>query len=66
MLSAGGLFQDLDPTRTTDGLQPRYMLADPAQVPLYRKRHQPGAAATVLRHDVSTGVWSTHPLPDPE
>lgn len=66
MLSAGSLFQDLDPTRTTQGLQPRYMLSDPAQVPLYRQRHQPGVPATVLRHDVSTGVWSTHPLPDPE
>jgi len=63
MLSAGSLLQDLDPTRTTGGLQPRYMLADPAQVPLYRQRHQPGVGATVLRLDVATGVWSAAALP---
>lgn len=66
MLSAGSLFQDLDPTSPTGGLQPRYMLADPAQVPLYLRRHQPGVPAVALEHDVAAGTWSVRSLPAPE
>lgn len=66
MLSAGSLFQDLDPSRGAGGLQPRYILADPAQLPRYRARFQPGVPAAVLEHDIAAGTWTVRRLPDLE
>lgn len=63
MLTAGSLFQDIDPVRPTGGLQPRYILSDPAQVPAYRARFQPGVPAVVLHHDIPTSSWEVRPLP---
>ena len=63
MLSAGSLFQELDPTSPTGGLQPRYLLSDPGQVPLYRQLHQPGVPAVVLENDVRGDQWFVRRLP---
>lgn len=66
MMTAGSLFQELDPVHPTGGLQPRYLLSDPGQVPEYRARFHPDVPAVVLRHDVAARTWTVHPLPPPE
>lgn len=63
MLVAGGLFQDMDPAHPRGGLQPRYILSDPAELRDYRATFHPDAPAVVLQHDIAAGTWAVRPLP---
>jgi hypothetical protein len=57
MLEAGELFQDLDPVSSTDGLQPRHVLADPAEIPVYLEKFHPDAPVVVLQHDIAVDQY---------
>ncbi len=65
MLEAGDLLQLVDPTTPTGGLQVRYMLADPDQVPVFLDRYHPGAPAWVLQHDVTSDARRLLPVRGP-